>query len=520
MIFRRLSGLVTAVALALPGVAWAQDGNIGDGARRYPAEGLAILNCAPSDPVPTDSCVLWYPPFYKEGRLSSEKLGEVKGEFKMSREGRNDDFPDGLRQSATLLLIDLSPGPVAQGRFRRSQTFDQEKAFLKQIVNALPRGADVAIYGFNERLTRIQAFTDDRGQLRDAIDGLTLGGSNTRLAASIGDSIDVLARENGALLRDLIVVSDGDEEGQMGSRSVIDKAINAGVRISTIGAFWRRPGDSLAGAGLDKLEVFSAATAGARVQAYLRREGGGTAAVEQFAGALATSIERSGLILPKGTPQPALIKLTYQEPVPGAANDYRTVEASAEFHPAQSESSEAPTNDDAPAKADAQTETEADMLFGLPRLYVLAGAGGLALLVVGLLLWLLARRGRNDDEHLLDDDLTLVDPSGDMATNEATIKLDTPTAYLVFETDGRRVGIAGAKVSVGRSSSNDIVVREEGISRLHAQIYRNREGGYSITDMDSLNGTFVNGKQVSGTDTLRLGDVVTFGETRAKLVAP
>jgi diguanylate cyclase (GGDEF)-like protein len=60
---------------------------------------------------------------------------------------------------------------------------------------------------------------------------------------------------------------------------------------------------------------------------------------------------------------------------------------------------------------------------------------------------------------------------------------------------GHVTALAGPEVRLGRHSSNDLVVDDEGISRTHAVVGRD-ETGYFIEDLGSSNGTFVNGERI------------------------
>lgn len=53
------------------------------------------------------------------------------------------------------------------------------------------------------------------------------------------------------------------------------------------------------------------------------------------------------------------------------------------------------------------------------------------------------------------------------------------------------------KTTIGRDSSSDIQINERQISRQHAEIALTQQG-YTIRDMGSKNGTFLNGQPVSG----------------------
>jgi len=64
---------------------------------------------------------------------------------------------------------------------------------------------------------------------------------------------------------------------------------------------------------------------------------------------------------------------------------------------------------------------------------------------------------------------------------------------------------------IGRNDDNEIVLLDHGVSRAHASI-ATRENGAVVTDLDSTNGTFVNGRRIA-TQALRDGDELRFGNT-------
>jgi len=73
------------------------------------------------------------------------------------------------------------------------------------------------------------------------------------------------------------------------------------------------------------------------------------------------------------------------------------------------------------------------------------------------------------------------------------------------------IPLAEGVITLGRESSNDVVLTDPEASRNHAQISF-QAGRYVVEDLGSTNGTFVNGRQIKTATTLNNGDVVEVGE--------
>jgi diguanylate cyclase (GGDEF)-like protein len=88
-----------------------------------------------------------------------------------------------------------------------------------------------------------------------------------------------------------------------------------------------------------------------------------------------------------------------------------------------------------------------------------------------------------------------------------------PDRHVLVRMDGINVGQLFAldrdELRLGRHTSSDIVLADDGVSRRHARITRDGEG-YLIEDLGSANGTFVQGKRVER-HRLRDGDVFQVG---------
>ena len=76
---------------------------------------------------------------------------------------------------------------------------------------------------------------------------------------------------------------------------------------------------------------------------------------------------------------------------------------------------------------------------------------------------------------------------------------------------GTRYVLAGKLTAMGRDPSNHVYLSDEEVSRYHAKIIT-RDNRYVIADLNSTNGTLVNGKKVSE-HVLSSGDAVVVGKT-------
>ena len=72
----------------------------------------------------------------------------------------------------------------------------------------------------------------------------------------------------------------------------------------------------------------------------------------------------------------------------------------------------------------------------------------------------------------------------------------------------------GSLIRVGRELDNDIILVDPKASRYHLELRRNESGGFEVSDVDSANGSFIEGEKLepnnwitlSRRDTLRVGD--------------
>ena len=76
----------------------------------------------------------------------------------------------------------------------------------------------------------------------------------------------------------------------------------------------------------------------------------------------------------------------------------------------------------------------------------------------------------------------------------------------------------GPEVIVGRSPDSDIFLDDITVSRHHARL-RAADGGVTLTDLDSLNGTYVNRRRIEEPESLQHGDELQIGKFRLAFIS-
>ncbi len=112
---------------------------------------------------------------------------------------------------------------------------------------------------------------------------------------------------------------------------------------------------------------------------------------------------------------------------------------------------------------------------------------------------------------------SLKDPMLRPASGQPSRPAGHDAALEVLDADGRlirRVALARLPLMIGRRSDVDLPLIDGKVSREHASIDRNANGKYIITDLQSLNGTLVNGEQIQSARALRDGDLLEIGHFR------
>ncbi len=97
---------------------------------------------------------------------------------------------------------------------------------------------------------------------------------------------------------------------------------------------------------------------------------------------------------------------------------------------------------------------------------------------------------------------------------------NTAVATRLVITEGSREGmempLGGGPITIGRSSESNVVIRDDYTSTNHARLDLRAEG-WVVTDLESTNGTFVNGQKVTSPVLVAEGTPITIGTTTFEL---
>ena len=110
----------------------------------------------------------------------------------------------------------------------------------------------------------------------------------------------------------------------------------------------------------------------------------------------------------------------------------------------------------------------------------------------------------------LDDDGTSTDQTGMIAPISLRTLERARFTIMTGASAGQVVPLDDDKTTIGRGMDANIRLADAGVSRIHSRIARTKKGRYYIEDMNSTNGTLVNGEKVTHHD-LQVGDRVQIG---------
>lgn len=441
----------------------------------------------------------------------AETIVEAGGEVIPSRATPYAD--NALNTSALLVLVDTS---VGQPQLPRNRTIEQNKKVIEDLANLVTPRIHLGVYGFANDLVEVAPLGSTPSQVRAALPRLRAEGLGTRVALSARDAIAKLKAYDDAERKALVIFSDAkDEDTGYNWQDLREAAQQAGIMVFAVGC----PERQVDIPGLGALQRLAEDTKGFYAQMNLPPAGarGGPQNPPDLAQAMLESLDGGGDVVASLRDQPTDAKIVVRlKTESGQILEKeldRAVTATATPTPGASPAASAATSPAAAGAAASSAATKQGwwqtLLDEKNRMWLIVAAAGV--LFAGLLLIraLTKKRGPEFAE------IERIDLSDDAAKGNATSAArGAPLAYLVLQdADATRMPVSKTATRIGRRSDNDIVFSNDSVSGHHAEIHMGRDGSFTITDLNSGNGVYVNGSKVQQSG-LRDGDSVELGEVR------
>ena len=463
--------------------------------------------------------------------------------------------PAAAAPAALLLCLDRS-GSMGAPAMTAMQSALRESLAARGGAAQLP--FSVAIIAFATRTSPLLSLTNDPSRIAAAVAKLGVErDGRTKLYDAVAGGLAEL-RATDATSKRLIVVSDGDDEGSSISEAdLIKRAKTTSIPVDAVGfgALAASRSGSLATLAGATGGDFQVASSGAELTAALGRMIRQAVPAPQYD----VTFHYTAVVDGRMSEAP---KLVYK-PQAGTAVELPMGAslAAAVGRATASAPAGLPTNVPAGASAGGGTEnTGSNSLIDLAAIRRFAaalpalawvGAGVLLLLLLAMLIWRRSQAGRTPisaapppPETVWSPPLastvirsTTAPPTVAPAGNDVAAPVDRRTLVLFRwptpgegrvvaillvtsgATKGRRIEITTARVRIGSTADNDLVLEGDDFVSSHHAILRAETNGLYLVDLGSTNGTDLNGTRFKdSTRSLSPGDRFTLGRTTLEVM--
>ena len=181
---------------------------------------------------------------------------------------------------------------------------------------------------------------------------------------------------------------------------------------------------------------------------------------------------------------------------------------------------------DKEAKEAKEAKETADAKIPLPKpavpIWVWIGSGVVLVILLAAVLMLRAARRRAAEEAQLAENARMAEEerlSQEARRFEEAKKTEAPPLSWIEMCDAQqtRHPVRITSLKIGRGQHNDLVFRNDSVSGNHCVINCNREGEWSVTDLNAGNGVVLNGSRVKQS-VLRHGDTIELGELKMRFL--
>ncbi len=394
-------------------------------------------------------------------------------------------------RTALLFMVDTSD-------IERQAIVERNIVDVKHMLEFAPDTYELGLATFDSDL-RIEApLGSQKKDIRVATERMGTRAPTTELYRNALDAIELISASTAAQ-RVLVILSDGMAEDKAYFHSdVIAAAKQSDVIIYGLG-YTLSERQTVA---LQTLRRLAEETGGVFVQADSEMMLPKSFLADPFQRLRTTgklSVDLAD-VPPSSTPGPQQVSLVW---ILGQG----TATASVTFTPAESPSAVATQ------PAGAITESQTPPLPGLvpesrslPTSIIVIGASGVVVLValIAVAVWFFTKARAPLPAQVA----------------EAVASPHAPNSVGILEeqeNDKNRYLVSTDLFSIGRHSDNDLTLNDPSISRHHATIERRKDGSFAITDLESMNGIFVNNRQHKRT-VLRDGDLIELGDVPLRFV--
>lgn len=408
-------------------------------------------------------------------------------------------FSDSGEGMSYIFLIDIS-GSLS------GRQFSALKNATKTWADKLSEQDRMAILTFGNEAAVVQDFTADKDSICSSVDSIQNNDGNTKLFGGIDEALKLCSRNDAGLpkRKAIILLTDGvnDFAGGIGEAEVIKEARESSVPVYSI---WTPGGQS--GVGESFLNTLSDSTNG-NVYNLSKQD------IESIYTTVFDGFHKSFVIdlsYPSDIADGGLhsIKFTVRHEEKEASDDTDCV-----LKPSSENMISIPTA----ASTSANTEKENGFMSPVILTILIA----IILLFVAIAIFvvaILSRKKRTKFEYPMSARI-------DYTPQNANIGKELPLAepalpkrsgrngigFTLTEIGGKKVfnGNLSDSTVIGRSEDCDVTIHDSKISARHCKITR-EEGQVMIEDLNSTNGTIVNGIAISAKVRLENGDSLLLG---------
>lgn len=453
-------------------------------------------------------------------------------------------FGDTNEGVADIFLIDVS------GSMRDSQ-MAQVKAAIKTWASNMKPNDKIAVVAFGDNVKTLTDFSSDKNAVSSAVDSITNNDKNTQLYGGISHALKLASRDDKDLpkRKNIVLITDGvnDYAGGISEEDVYAQLKSSLVPVYSMWMSDSRENDNAGRATLNSVTEYS----GGRiydmsnksidtVYGWIKQSILNSYTIDfAYSGAEPDNGEHSFSVRTAENNKTAEDSVRFTMRITGENSGTSQIEAVDDEKNSEKEDKKDTEKDKDKDKdkeeKDGEDTEEEDKKLNKTLIFILVGA--IILLAAAAVILILVMRRRDNDpiettendggffesstygnnytgniSHTNGGDKTIgVNFVGSVSRNnpDRAIKLCSPTQGVIS-------AVLRDRVTVGRSSQNDIVINSPMISGNHA-VFAFEEGRLYIADLGSLNGTLVNGRMINAKTEVRNGDMIMFGNEEYKI---